>query len=166
MNEKYRLMKQITIKSDISVFQYDELPDDVRILVDMAKDATYNSYSPYSSFCVGAALRLDDGTVIKGANQENAAFSVTMCAERAAIFNAQSNFPQRSITQIAVAARNADGFVGEPVTPCGSCRQAILEMEQRYHRDIVIYLCGERAIYKVDSVKDLLPLSFIDSSMH
>ena len=80
-------MEQLILKSVVNVFQYEELPATVKQLVDSAKDATANSYSPYSQFSVGAALRLEDGTVIKGANQENAAFPVTMCAERSAIFN-------------------------------------------------------------------------------
>lgn len=159
-------MEHITIKTDITVYKYDELDDGIRQLTDCAKEATANSYSPYSGFCVGAAIRLDDGSIIKGANQENAAFSVTMCAERAAIFNAQSNCPQKAITDIAIAAKNADGFVDEPVSPCGSCRQALLEMEQRYNHDIRVHLCGADRVYTLESVKGLMPLSFVDKSMH
>ena len=158
-------MKNITIKADISSLTYEELSEQAKTLIDAAKDATSNSYSPYSNFSVGAALRLEDGTIIKGANQENAAFSVTMCAERAAIFNAQSNRPQSAITEIAIAARNNDGFTHEPVSPCGSCRQALLEMEQRYGRDIRVYLCGKDCVYILESVKELMPLSFVDKSM-
>lgn len=158
-------MEQLILKSVVNVFQYEELPTPVKLLVDSAKDATANSYSPYSQFSVGAALRLEDGTVIKGANQENAAFPVTMCAERSAIFNAQSNFSKLAITQIAIAARNANGFVNEPISPCGVCRQAILEMEQRYNNDIVIYLYGTKCVYEISSIKHLLPLSFVDASM-
>ena len=71
-----------------------------------------------------------------------------------------------AITEIAIAAKNANGFVKEPVTPCGSCRQVLLEMEYRYKRDIKIYLCGASNVYEVKSVKDILPLSFADDSMH
>lgn len=158
-------MERLTINISVTVCHYDELQTDERRLIDAAREATDNSYSPYSHFSVGAAVRLEDGTVIRGANQENAAFSVTICAERAAIFNAQSNYPQLAVTHIAVAARNADGFVDNPVTPCGSCRQALLELEQRYGRDIKVYLCGSDMIYVLDNVKSLLPLSFVDDSM-
>ena len=158
-------MEIITIKSNIAILQYSELLDDIKKLVDTAMEATESSYSPYSKFSVGAAVKLDNGIIVKGANQENAAFSVTMCAERAAIFNAQSNFPQLAITEIAIAAKNAGGFVEEPVSPCGSCRQALLEMEQRYGKDIEIYLCGNNNVYKLDSAKGLLPLAFADESM-
>lgn len=159
-------MKRIIIESEIRAFKFDELSEAVRSLVDAARDATSNSYTPYSKFNVGAAVRLEDGTIIKGANQENAAFPITMCAERAAIFNAQSNNPELAITEIAIAAKNVNGFVKEPVTPCGSCRQVLLEMEYRYKRDIKIYLCGASNVYEVKSVKDILPLSFADDSMH
>lgn len=158
-------MEHVTIKSDLMIFHYGELAEEDRMLVDIAREATANSYSPYSHFCVGAAVRLEDRTVIRGANQENAAFSVTMCAERSAIFNAQSNYPHLAITHIAIAAKNIDGFVKNPVSPCGSCRQAILEIEQRYGRDIKILLCGVDVIYVFDSIKALLPLSFVDDSM-
>lgn len=159
-------MKNLTIKAEITSLKYDELSKEEKLLVDAAKEATYNSYSPYSHFCVGAAIMLENGTVVKGANQENAAFSVTMCAERSAIFNAQSNYPQYAITQIAIAARNADGFISSPITPCGSCRQVILEMEYRYKREIKLYLYGNDDIYVVNTIKDILPLSFVDDSMH
>lgn len=158
-------MEHIIIKADVCSVGYDELSDEERALTDAAMAATANSYSPYSGFSVGAALRLEDGSMVKGANQENAAFPVTMCAERAAIFNAQSNHPELAITHIAIAAKNAGGFVKEPVSPCGSCRQAILEMECRYKRGIKIYLCGASVVYKINTIKDILPLSFADGSM-
>lgn len=158
-------MKKVIIKSEFSLFKFEELDDVLKTLVSKAIDATDNSYSPYSNFKVGAALQLEDGTIVIGANQENAAFSVTMCAERSAIFNAQSNHPDLAITTIAIAAKNVNGLVHIPISPCGSCRQVILEMEQRYKRNIKILLCGSEGIYVINSIKDLLPLSFVDESM-
>lgn len=158
-------MKKVIIKSEFSLFKFEELDDVLKTLVSKAIDATDNSYSPYSNFKVGAALQLEDGTIVIGANQENAAFSVTMCAERSAIFNAQSNHPNLAITTIAIAAKNVNGLVHTPISPCGSCRQVILEMEQRYKRNIKILLCGSEGIYVINSIKDLLPLSFVDESM-
>lgn len=158
-------MKNIVIKSEIRFCQLDELDDDAQRLVNKAIAATENSYSPYSKFKVGAALRLQDGTEIIGANQENAASPVTLCAERSAIFNAQSNYPKLPITHIAIAAQNPNGFVSEPVTPCGSCRQVMLEMEQRYKTDIKIYLYGTNGVYVIETIKDLMPLSFVEDSM-
>lgn len=159
-------MEKIIIKSELSLLKFEELDDMSKALVKNAIEATDKSYSPYSHFKVGAALRLEDGTIVIGANQENAAFPVTMCAERAAIFNAQSNHPELAITAIAIAAKNIEGLVKTSVSPCGSCRQVILEMEQRYQRNIKILLCGTDGIYVIDSIKDLLPLSFVDESMH
>lgn len=158
-------MKKVIIKSEFSLFKFEELDDVLKTLVSKAIDATDNSYSPYSNFKVGAALQLEDGTIVIGANQENAAFSVTMCAERSAIFNAQSNHPNLAITTIAITAKNVNGLVHTPISPCGSCRQVILEMEQRYKRNIKILLCGSEGIYVINSIKDLLPLSFVDESM-
>ena len=153
-------MKDIEINTVIKFCSFDELPTKAQTLVNKAKEATQKSYAPYSNFNVGAALELDNGLIITGANQENASFPVTMCAERSAIFNAQSTHPELAITAIAIAARNIDGFVENPVTPCGVCRQALLEMEQRYRRNILIYLYGTLGIYVINSIKDLLPLSF------
>lgn len=158
-------MESLVIKSEIKRCQYEELDNDEKRLIDKAIEATNNSYSPYSNFKVGAAIRLDDGTEIIGANQENAAFGVTLCAERSAIFNAQSNYPERPITHLAIAARNERGLLASPITPCGSCRQVILEIEQRYKRPIKIYLYGERCVYIIDGVRSLLPLSFVDDAM-
>ncbi len=159
-------MENVVLKSELSLCKLEELDDTLKALVNSAIMATDNSYSPYSNFRVGAAVRLLDGTVVIGANQENAAFSVTMCAERAAIFNAQSNHPDLPITDIAIAAKNTEGLVKTPVSPCGSCRQVILEMEHRYKRNIRILLCGADFVYVINSIKDLLPLSFVDESMH
>jgi cytidine deaminase len=155
-------MENLNIKLDISKCSVDELSEQDSILVATAKEATNNSYSPYSHFCVGAAVLLSDGTIVKGANQENAAFSVTICAERSAIFAAQAQHPELAIKAIAIAARNAEGFTKEPVSPCGSCRQAMVEMEQKYSQPIHILLYGENGIYVMDSIRNLMPLSFTD----
>ena len=158
-------MKEITLKSTLKLLSLDELSDAERMLVKRAIEATDNSYAPYSHFHVGAALQLDNGNIFIGANQENAAFPVTLCAERAAIFAAQSQCPEQPITAIAIAARNAAGLLRNPLTPCGSCRQVILDMEQRYKRPVSIYLYGTSGVYVIDSIKSLLPLSFISESM-
>lgn len=159
-------MEDLIIKTIIKHCRKDELSAEEQALIESAVRATGNSYAPYSKFNVGAALLLENGETVIGANQENAAFSVTMCAERSAIFNAQSNHPELAIEAIAITARNKDGLVDEPTAPCGVCRQAILEMEQRYHRDIRIYLYGGRGVYVAESIKALLPLCFTDDSMH
>lgn len=158
-------MKDIALNTVIRQCQKNELPQEAQALIDSAVAATNNSYAPYSNFYVGAALRLANGDIITGANQENASSPVGMCAERSALFNAQSNQPDQPVVALAIAARNENGLTAEPVSPCGICRQALLETEQRYHCDIRVYMYGTHCVYVADSIKDLLPLSFTDSSM-
>lgn len=155
-------MEKLKISVNIIKCHLSELDKNEAELVEAAKKATENSYSPYSHFQVGAAIRLSDGRIIIGANQENAAFSVTICAERSAIFAAQAHYPHLAIKSIAIAARNKDGYTLEPVSPCGSCRQAIVEIEQRYSSQIRILLYGKNCVYTMDSIRNLMPLSFTD----
>lgn len=158
-------MKTIDINIKIRFCHFEELAEEDRQLVEMAVEATNNAYAKYSNFRVGAAVRLENGLLMKGANQENAAFPVTLCAERTAIFAAQANYPEQPITAIAIAAKNENGLLGEPITPCGSCRQVMLEIEDRYKRPLRILLYGQNGVYIVNTVKDLMPLSFVDASM-
>ena len=159
-------MKTIDISIKIGFCQPEELPAADQHLIQTAIHATANSYSPYSRFRVGAALLLADGTEVMGANQENAAFPSGLCAERSAIFAAQSRCPEQAIVTMAVAARNEKGFLSQPITPCGACRQVVLEMEDRYKQPVRILLYGENRIFELSSIKDLLPLSFVDAHMH
>lgn len=158
-------MKDIELNFRMQFCQLEELADDDRQLVEKAIGATQNSYAPYSNFHVGACLRLADGREVIGANQENAAFPSGLCAERSAVFAAQSMFPEEPITALAIAARNENGLTAQPVSPCGACRQVILEMEDRYKQDVRILLYGTEGIYVIPSVKSLLPLHFVDSNM-
>lgn len=155
-------MEEVKIKTDIKLCQMEELEEKDRLLVEEAMKATDNSYSPYSKFKVGAAVRLADGFTIRGANQENAAFSITICAERSAIYAAQAQYPEKPITAIAISARNESGFTNEPVSPCGMCRQAMVEIEQRYNQPLRILLYGKKGVYVMDSIRNLMPLSFTD----
>ena len=158
-------MKHIAIQQDILFCQLEELMEEEQRLVKKAMKATDNSYSPYSQFRVGAAIRLYNGMEIIGANQENAAFPVTLCAERTAIFAAQAQYPEHAIVALAIAARNKNGFTEDPVSPCGSCRQVVLEIEQRYHCHVKIYLYGTKGVYVINSIRALLPLCFVEESM-
>ncbi len=159
-------MKNIRIEIQMQFCSMEELSVDERELVEAAIKATDNSYAKYSHFHVGAALRLADGSIVIGANQENAAFPSGLCAERSAIFAAQSQKPHEAITMLAIAARNSNGLMPDPISPCGACRQVMLEMEDRYQRPLEVLLYGTRGIYRVQSVKDLMPLIFVDSNMH
>ena len=159
-------MKTIDLSIRIKMCRMDELTPDEQQLVNKAVDATANTYSPYSHFRVGACVRLEDGSMTIGANQENSAFPAGLCAERTAIFAAQAQHPELAITDIAIAAKNVDGvLLKKPVSPCGSCRQVILEIEERYRRPVRIFLYGTDGVYVIDSVKDMLPLCFVGDDM-
>lgn len=158
-------MEDIRIEINMQFCQMDELSSEDQELVRAAIGATANSYARYSNFNVGAALRLADGSITTGANQENAAFPSGLCAERCAIFAAQSHHPEHAITALAIAAKNVNGLMPDPVSPCGACRQVILEMEDRYQQPVRILLYGTRGVYCINSVKDLMPLSFVDENM-
>lgn len=132
-----------------------------RELAECARRATLTSYAPYSHFSVGAAVRLSSGEIISGSNQENAAFGAGTCAERCALFHAHAAHPEEVVTTIAVAARGTDGeFTASPVSPCGICRQALLEARTRAHAPIRVLLCGREEVFVLNDVHDLLPFAF------
>ena len=159
-------MKDVRLEIKMRFAQLTELSEEERTLVERAISSTDRSYSPYSHFSVGAAIRLGDGKIFDGANQENAVFPVGLCAERTAIFAAQVAHPELPITAIAIAAKNPHGeLTEEPVTPCGSCRQVMLEIENRYNVPMRVLLYGKKGVYLIETVKDLMPLSFADENM-
>ena len=153
-------MEAKTISTTIMVAKMEELSADDAELINQAIAQTCKSYSPYSKFNVGAALRLANGNIVVGCNQENAAFGVTMCAERSALFAAGAKCPEVAVTAIAIAARDAEGLLREPISPCGVCRQAMVETETRYNRRLRILLYGTEKIYVIDGIAELMPLTF------
>jgi cytidine deaminase len=147
----------------ISVTEYsstEELDGQYKNLIKSAYEACSTSYAPYSKFCVGTAVLLENGEVIKGSNQENAAYPSGLCAERVAVFYANSLYPEVPIVAIAIAASIAGIPVKEPVYPCGSCRQSLLQSEQRFRKNIRVLMAGSEKIRMVESIKDLLPFGF------
>jgi len=156
-------MKEIQITTNIKAVNYEELDETERLLIDEARKATLRAYSPYSKFSVGAAILLDNGVVITGANQENVAFPSGTCAERTACFYAHAQHPDAKFSAIAIAAKDSSGNEPPyPISPCGSCRQALLEYETLAKSDIRLILAGQNDIYILPSVKSLLPLAFTD----
>ena len=156
-------MEELVLKSTVKVAQMSELTDAERSLVEQAIEATNRSYAPYSNFSVGAAILLKNGTTIMGCNQENAAFPSGICAERSAIFAAGAQYPDQPVIMLAIAARNEKGELQEePVSPCGPCRQVIIETETRYKQPVRILLYGKKYIYVVDGIRQLMPLSFTE----
>lgn len=154
-------------KLEINVCEYSfsELDENLQQLITTAKDNTKKSYSPYSKYAVGAALLLENGQIISGSNQENAAYPSGLCAERTAVFYANAMYPSVAPKALAIAAFYNGAFVEEPISPCGSCRQVLLETETRYKTDIQILLYGENRIYLIPSVKQLLPLAFNEQNL-
>ena len=156
-------MKEIEVKPCIWEAQMDELTPEERSLIEQAIEGTNRSYSPYSLFHVGAALKLQNGVTYIGCNQENAAFPAGICAERSAIFAAGAQYPDQPVIMLAIAARSREGeFTKEPVSPCGTCRQVLIETETRFQHPVRILLYGQRCVYVLDSIKQLMPLSFTE----
>ena len=154
-------MEELELKSTIYACQIDELTAEESHLVELAIEATGRSYAPYSKFHVGAAVRLDNGAEIIGCNQENAAYPSGLCAERTALFSAGAQYPDVAVNTLAIAARGTDGeLLEEPVAPCGSCRQVIIESETRAKHPIRILLYGRKRIFIIDGIRKLMPITF------
>ncbi|NBC58560.1 MAG: cytidine deaminase [Bacteroidetes bacterium] len=147
-----------------SVFEYNDIkacPSDIQQLMDKAVIAREKAYTPYSQFQVGAAIRLENGKIVTGSNQENASYPSGLCAERTAIFYAGAEYPDQKIKSIAITATGSEKENTEPVPPCGACRQAIAEYEQKQKSPIAVYFMGKSGQVKmVKSLLSLLPLAF------
>ena len=155
-------MKDLKFETIFKIFDsIHELPKDEQTLMDKAASVLPNAYAPYSHFHVGAAILLEDGKIVTGTNQENASYPIGLCAERIALAAASSIHPDLKIKTIAVTIKNFNKPTLEPVSPCGTCRQVLLEKEQQNGEQIKILLKGEgEKIYALNSVSSLLPLSF------
>lgn len=162
-------MKKTNFKFEYEVYDsIDELNELDAKLVKKARKTTKLAYAPYSHFHVGAAAILSNGKIVTGTNQENASYPVTICAERSLLASASSLFPNVAIKTMAISYYNFNGEAKseKPISPCGMCRQSILEYEVRANAPIRIILSGmEGKIYVINSVKHLLPLSFTSSDL-
>lgn len=154
-------MKEIILNTVVKVCSYDELTPLDRDLTDAAREAAKKSYAPYSHFNVGAAVRLEGGELVSGSNQENAAYPSGLCAERTTLFWAGAQHPDKAVEAMAIAARTENGEVERPISPCGACRQVMLETEVRFSRPMRIILYGAQECYIIEGgTKELMPLSF------
>lgn len=155
-------MKEISITAQFSVFDsIEELPIEIQNLMEQAVAIRKIAYAPYSKFRVGTALLLDNGKIVLGSNQENAAYPSGLCAERVAIFQSGAIYPDAKILKMAITAASDINTTTAPIPPCGSCRQSIAEYEIKQECPIEIYFMGEvGAIYKSASLKNLLPFMF------
>ena len=154
-------MKKFDITITVKELQPEELEGTDRRLASLASEATHTSYSPYSRFSVGAAILLDNGEIVTGSNQENAATPSSLCAERTAAFYAPARYPEARFVAIAIAARDTTGKpLSQPISPCGACRQALLEFETLAGHDVRVILVGSSKCYIFPSVASTLPFCF------
>lgn len=158
-------MKELILQTQVMTCQFDELEPSLRELVEKAKAMTQNAYCPYSRFHVGAAALLADGQVVMGSNQENAAYPSGLCAERTTLFAANANHPNTPVTALAIACYTNGHFTKDAASPCGACRQVMLETEHRYGLPMKVVLYGKDMCYVFNSAADLLPLNFVAESL-
>ena len=155
-------MTELDINVKVRVFEnMKALEPKDEALLQAAKGALNNSYSPYSSFKVAAAVLLENGEILTGTNQENASYPVGICAEGTVLSAVSAMHPNVAVKKMAVTVKSGKSLVSSPVAPCGICRQRIYEYEMRFNSDIEIIMMGEEGeVYAVKSIKDLLPLAF------
>ena len=150
----------------VIVDHLEDLDLESKYLAHKAKDAASHAYAPYSKFHVGAAVLLDNGQIVTGTNQENAAYPSGMCAERVALYSAVAQHPELVITKIAIVAKRKGGKELLPATCCGPCRQVMLEFELRQEKPFeVIMQNADNKWVKAPSADSLLPISFSRSSL-
>ena len=144
----------------------DELDDQDKTLLKEAREVTKRAYAPYSNFNVGAVARLANGKIITGSNQENASFSAGICAERVLLASAATQYPEIPVEVLAISYHNINGSSDQPVTPCGICRQALQESEDRLKHPIRLILAGmEGKIFVFEKASTLLPLAFTNQDL-
>jgi cytidine deaminase len=155
-------MKSVSLQIQIQIFpDFKSLGVDDALLLEEAKKATGNAYAPYSKFRVGAAIRLSNGHILSGSNQENASFPAGICAERVVLSSASAGFPGVPVTDMALTYFNESGAGDRPISPCGICRQTLAEYEQRSGTAIRLILGGHSGeIFIVPKATDLLPFAF------
>jgi cytidine deaminase len=155
-------MKNIVFTTHFSAFDFlGDLPIEIQDLMEQAVEIRKKAYAPYSKFRVGTALLLDNGKIVLGSNQENAAYPSGLCAERVAIFQSGAVYPENKILKMVISAASDTNTTDTPIPPCGSCRQSIAEYEIKQETPIEIYFMGETGpVYKSESIKNLLPFMF------
>lgn len=161
-------MKKEDFRFSFEVYESaDELPEPDARLLNEARKVTKHAHAPYSHFRVGAAAQLQNGKTVTGSNQENASFPIGLCAERVLLASAASQFPDVAINTIAVSYDNEKGTSAHPISPCGICRQTLLEYEEKFKQPIKIVLGGLRGkVYVIERAGMLLPLSFTANELN
>lgn len=156
-------MKEIKWQNKLTVYpNRSTLPvEQWKELCSKAAGTMQSAHAPYSKYLVGAAVLLEDGSIVVGSNQENAVYPLGVCAERVALLAANAQHPDLAPTAIVISTLRDNTTIGHPAFPCGSCRQTLIEVEQRYNRPIDILLVDNAGeIYHISSVRDILPFAF------
>ncbi len=156
-------MRKFTISTEVLECAKSELCKEDLSLVENAEKFLPHAYAPYSRFSVSAAALLDNGVIVNGTNQENAASPSGLCAERTAVFYANSQYPGCKVVALAITAFFQGEIVSNPITPCGSCRQVLLETENRQQSPVKVILSGKDKCFIINNIKDILPLNFDNS---
>ena len=158
---KLHVMKEITLEIKFQEYESTaQLPDKDNNLIMKARDAAKNGYAPYSGFRVGAAVLLENGVIVTGNNQENAAYPSGLCAERTALFYASAQYPNIPIIALAITTLNRSDTASEIAKPCGSCRQVMAEYEDLAGKPIRILLDSTDKVIAINGIDNLLPLRF------
>jgi cytidine deaminase len=154
--------KKLSITAEFEVYESEkDLSAGENLLLQKAKNVLKNAYAPYSNFLVGAAILLENGEIVIGNNQENAAYPSGLCAERVAIFHASAVHSDSAVKTIAISCKSLNTIIEGPVTPCGACRQVIAEYETKFNQPIRIIMQGEKGnVYAANGIESLLPLMF------
>jgi cytidine deaminase len=155
-------ISKLTLSTEFDVYNSasDLSKKDAELLLE-AQKMVKSAYAPYSEFHVGAAVLLENGKIVTGNNQENAAYPSSLCAERVAIFYAGAQYPTVAIKAIAISVKSKNVVIKVPLSPCGGCRQVIAEYENKFEKPIRIIMSGEKGqIYIAKSIESLLPLMF------
>ncbi|MBR6250337.1 MAG: cytidine deaminase [Bacteroidales bacterium] len=154
-------MKIQNLTTQVQYGENEESRVDELELMELAKAAAHRAYAPYSRFRVGAAVKMADGTLFSGSNQENAAYPSGLCAERVTLFYANAQKPNVAVDTLLIYAETDEGALEQPITPCGACRQVILEKEHLQGSPITIILCGRDKMYRIRGIDNLMPLTFV-----
>ncbi|WP_286748359.1 MULTISPECIES: cytidine deaminase [Roseivirga] len=160
------IKREITKNSKLTVYSINDADPQVVQLLEEAQTAAQRAYCPYSNFQVGAALRLSNGQIVQGNNQENAAYPSGLCAERVAFFAAKSLHPEEEIEMVAIVAKPKTAKSFKLATPCGSCRQVMSEYENQQTKPIRLFLLNEKnEVYESESIDNILPFKFSDKHL-
>ena len=156
-------MKDLEITAKIKICNHNELTIEQKNVVKAAEEATLRAYAPYSNYHVGAAVLLDNGEIISGSNQENAAYPSGICAERTTLFYAGSQYPDAKILKLAICARSNGEITKAVCAPCGACRQVISELMDQ---DSLVTMTNLKGDVKTVKVKELLPFVFTEGDLN